>query len=384
MKTQKIIGIILAGMFLTEGCNKAENTLEEKKKILLEYKQGYFELGGKIKKLEKEIQDISSKTGENIQENITLVTTLKLSPKKFHHEIEVRGNVESRNNVNISAETLAKVINIFVKEGQWVTQGQKLMQLDGSILESSLNEIKNNLEMARIMFEKQSALWEKKVGTELQYLQVKTNKESLENRLATLQSQLLLTNIRAPFNGKIDYIFSKNGETVSPGIPLIRMVSPTNMSVKADVSESYSGKIHSGDPLKIHFFEQNQTIQSSISSVQQVINAESRSFKVDINLPQTSFSIPLPNQTVLVYLTDYVNEKAIVVPTRLIQRDLSGYYVYKISKNETKTIAQKVSIVLGVSFDGETEILTGIRDNDKIIDKGCRDVLDSLEVKMVQ
>ncbi|MDI9356179.1 MAG: efflux RND transporter periplasmic adaptor subunit [Chitinophagaceae bacterium] len=383
MKTQKIIGIIVAGMLLSEGCNKTENTVEEKKKILLKYKQEYSELGGKIKKIEKEIQDIYSKTGENIQENITLVTTLKLSTKEFHHEIEMRGNVESRNNVIISAETLAKTINIFVKEGQWVNEGQKLIQLDGSILENSLNEIKNNLEMARTMFEKQSALWEKKIGTELQYLQAKTNKEGLENRLATVESQMLQTSIRAPFNGKIDHIFAKNGEIVSPGIPLIRIVSPTNMSIKVDVSESYTGKFHDGEPVKIYFSEQNKTIKSSISSVQQVINPESRSFKIDINLPQAPFSI-LPNQTALVYLIDYLNKKAITIPTRLIQRDLSGYYIYKISKTETKTTAQKISITLGASFDGETEILTGLQDNDQIIDKGYRDVLDNLEVKVVE
>ncbi len=67
--------------------------------------------------------------------------------------------------------------------------------------------------------------------------------ESLEARLATLEKQLEMANITAPFSGIIEDIMVKEGELASPGMPLLRLVNLSVMRVSARVSEAYISSV---------------------------------------------------------------------------------------------------------------------------------------------
>ena len=108
------------------------------------------------------------------------------------------------------------------------------MQLNDNIIKNTIAEVENSLNLATITFKKQENLWKQKIGSEIQYLQAKTQKESLEKKLKTLNSQLALTQIRAPFSGYVDNITLKEGELASPGIRVLELVNLRKMLIKAD------------------------------------------------------------------------------------------------------------------------------------------------------
>lgn len=375
----KYIYLLTLAILVSACTGKSE--LEEKKEAYKALKSQAVELQAQIKNMEQEIVALDSTFGKAAN-NKVLVTSISIKPQYFEHKIEVRGAVESRTNVNVSAQIPGEIKSVAVKEGDYVKKGQTLLMLDSEITRNNIAELQTALELATIVFEKQTNLWNKNIGTEIQYLEAKNNKESLERRLATAKSQLKQFRVTAPFSGSIDAVTAKTGEMAQPGMVLIRIVNPNDIHIKADVSERFIGKFKKGDGLDVYFPSQQKRIVSTVKSVGQVINSQNRTFEVEIELPSLPFPVK-PNQVVVLNMRDYSNETAIKLPTKLIQRDNKGNYVYELVKEKGKTIAKKLHVVPGVSFNNETEILEGISLNQNIAYKGYRELSEGVVVSLI-
>ncbi|MEP4093724.1 efflux RND transporter periplasmic adaptor subunit [Reichenbachiella sp.] len=372
---------LLTLAILVSACS-GKSELEEKKEAHKALKSQAAELQAQIKDMEKEIMALDSTFGKAAN-NKVLVTSINIQPQYFEHKIEVRGAVESRTNVNVSTQIPGEIKSVAVKEGDYVKKGQTLLMLDDEITRNNIAELQTALDLATIVFGKQTNLWNKNIGTEIQYLEAKNNKESLERRLATAKSQLKQFRVTAPFSGSIDAVSAKAGEMAQPGMELVRIVNPNDIHIKADVSERFIGKFKKGDDLDVYFPSQQKRIVSTIKSVGQVINSQNRTFEVEIKLPSLPFPVK-PNQVVVLNMRDYSNETAIRLPTKLIQRDNKGNYVYELIKEKGKTVAKKLHVVPGVSFKNETEILEGVSLNQNIAFKGYRELSEGVVVSLIE
>tara|TARA_Y100000310_G_scaffold337332_1_gene424151 strand:- start:5720 stop:6799 length:1080 start_codon:yes stop_codon:yes gene_type:complete len=354
------------------GCGQEEDKLGQLKSLKEEKK----ELEAQIKTLESELKAEGLLKAEI---NEISVTSVKMSPTPFKHEIEVRGGVESRKDVVLSAETMGRIVAINVTEGQKVSKGQLLIQLDADIIRNNIGEVETQLELAATIYEKQAKLWEQNIGTEVQYLQAKNNKESLESRLATLKSQLRQSNVYAPFSGVIDNVPARVGQMAQPGMQLVRIVNQDDMYITADVSESYLGKFSEGQVAKVYFPSQDKTIETKIMSVGSVIKSENRTFEIELKMPKIDFDAK-PNQVVVLQLVDYKNESAFVVPTKVIQTDSKGSYLFEIVDEGGMKKAKKAYVTPGLSYKLQTEITEGLKNGQLIANEGYRDLSEGVVV----
>ncbi|MFN3840900.1 MAG: efflux RND transporter periplasmic adaptor subunit [Cyclobacteriaceae bacterium] len=370
---------IISIIALAGACSKPEvSNLDAKKQELEKAKSELAALNETIASLEKEIATLDPEFARQNSKAI-LVSTFVAEKRPFEHKVEVRGSVESRKNVLITAQTGGEIKRVYVREGQRVTKGQTLVLLDAEIIENTIAELKTALELATAVYDRQAKLWEQKVGTEIQYLQAKNNKESLERRLATAKSQRDQAVVKAPFAGTVDQLPAKEGEIASPGMPLVRLVSPADSYIKADVSERFIGKFKTGDPVEIYFPSVNQHLTSKISSVSQVINSENRTFVVEVHLPDVNFVVK-PNQVVVLQLRDYLSDETLAVPTRIIQTDEDGQFIYIVDNREGKMLARKVHVTTGITSKAETEIIDGLQGSELIVNEGYRDLTEGVEV----
>jgi len=357
-----------------------EGDLEAKRKELETARVELATIKDKIAALEKEIGTADPAFAKQLSKAI-LVSTFVAERKPFEHKVEMRGSVESRKNILIASQTAGEVQRIHVREGQQVSKGQTLVSLNADVIRNSIAELENSLELANSVYERQAKLWEQKIGTELQYLQAKNNKQSLEGKLVTANSQLEQAIVKAPFSGTVDNIPAKEGEVAYPGTPLVRVVSQEDVYVKSDISERFIGKFKSGDVVDIYFPSMQKRLPSRISSVGQVINMENRTFQVEVGLPKVDFVVK-PNQVVVLELRDYISEATLSVPTRLIQKDDEGQFIYTVVDHEGKWVARKIQVTAGISSGNQTEILEGLEGTEQIIDQGYRDMTEGVEVEI--
>jgi membrane fusion protein (multidrug efflux system) len=382
MKTNILLTILITATLAACSSSQTDGDLASKKKALETARSEMSALKDKITKLEAEISKEDPEFAKQNNKAI-LVSAFVVEKDKFEHTVTLRGAVDSRKNVLISAQMGGEIQKIYVKEGQRVSQGQLLIALNADMIRSSIADLKSSLELANTVYEKQAKLWEQKIGTEIQYLQAKNNKESLEHKLATANAQLDQALVKAPFSGTIDQLPVNEGEVAAPGLPLVRLVSQDNMYIAADASERFIGKFKVGDKVDIYFPAFDKHVTSSIASVGQVINPENRTFVVEVTLPRVDF-VTKPNQVAVLEIRDYVSEATLSVPTRIIQSDIDGKFIYVVDDRGGRLVAKKVHIVAGISSSTKTEIVSGLEGTEQIVDEGFRDLTEGVEIEVAK
>lgn len=375
MKTYSSI-ILLLLVVVTFSCGKKDE-LTLKKDELANLKKESNDLRLKIEALEKEISLLDPEFGIANRKPV-LISTLNPTIGKFENYVEVAGSVLSKKNVNISSELSGRVMEVIAIEGMQVSKGQVMARIDSESIVRNIEELQKQLELAAIVFEKQERLWNQQIGTELQYLEAKNRKETLEKSLASLRTQESRTIVRAPFNGTVETVQVRLGELVQPGSPMFQFVGVSDLYVEADVSERYVGVISKGDSVEISFPSINESFRTKVSAVGSIINPTNRTFKVEVFLP----SLPnvKPNMVSVLKIKDYEIDEAVKIPNYLILQDNRGEYVFVVEDGNSK----KRYIKRGRTYKDRSEIIEGLKGTETLVDKGFREVGDNFSVTIAQ
>lgn len=355
--------------------NDLEQIEERRTKISEERK----ELNAKLEQIDAAIAKLDT------NKKFPLVTTNAIEIQNFNHYVEVQGDVMTDQNLVVYPEFQGILKKVHVKMGDKVSEGQLLATIDDGGLREQLQSLKYQAELAKTTYERQERLWKKNIGSEIQYLNAKTNSQASQKAVEQAREQLEKAEVRAPFTGIVDDIIADEGQLLAPGqSPIIRIVNLSNMYVKSDVPESYLASVTQGKMVKVHFPVLDTVLMAEVSKVSNYINPDNRTFKIEIDLPNAANMVK-PNLMAKVEINDYTNPTAILVPQSLISENSEGsQYLYKANlKSGGKTaIAQKVLIETGVKQGDFIEILNGLSSDDVIIAEGARTVKDQQEVEI--
>jgi membrane fusion protein, multidrug efflux system len=365
MKAIKFSAIVVSASLLLAACGSNPETQLERLKAERE------KLNNQIAQLET----LANNDNNGSQARITPVKVEPARNNEFRHYIEVQGNVESDGNVNVPAESPGIVKRIHVKRGDTVNRGQLLAELDASIIQKSISQVETGLELATTMYDRQKRLWDQKIGSEVQYLQAKANKESLEKQLATLSEQLNLFRITSPISGTVDEVIIKEGEMAAPGLPAFRVVQLSNLKVKANLSENHITSVKPNDPVTVRFPLLNRELQLKVDAVSQVIDPNSRTFSIEIRIPQSETGIK-PNMLAVLVVNNYVNHGAISVPLNSVQQNGHGQFLFVAENENGQLQARRRDVKIGLTYANRVEVLEGVKAGEKVIVFGHQNLAD--------
>jgi len=354
------------------GGEKGANTLAGKKEELAKLKAESKTLAEKIAKLDAEIKvaDPSMKAAEKVFP----VITEALQARNFKSFIEIQGTVETKNTATATPRMAGTYTTVYVKEGQSVKAGQLLAKIDNAILRDQIAALKQQMELANTVFEKQKGLWDQKIGTEIQYLQAKNNKEALEKNLAVLETQVDLYNVYAPISGAVERVMAKTGEVAAPGMPLASIVNLGSLKATANVPDVYISHIKMGDAVKVQLPDLNREINARVTFISKLVNPANRTFKIEVTIP-TSSDIK-PNMLSVLNIADINKSNVLVIKQNYIQSTEFGDVVYVATTEGNKKVAKGRKVKTGVAYNGEIEILEGLQAGDLIITDGYQDLVD--------
>lgn len=342
-----------------------EKAIATKKTELLQQKE----------ELEASIAAIQKFQNENNKDAIkALVSTTTVKDTLFTHYIELQGSVDTKENIMITSEMPGLLTRVYVKEGQQVSKGQLLAQLDDAGLAQQVEQMKVQVQLARTTFERQQRLWNENIGSEIQFLQAKTNYEAQNEALKAMQRQLGKMNITAPFGGTIDNVVTEQGNVVSPGLPLFRLVSLKDMYLNVEVPETYITSIQKGTEVIIDLPVIGETLISKVRQTSNYINPANRSFNIEVPVKSTSGNVK-PNLTAKLKINDYTSTNAKLVPLSVINENQQGaQYVMIAVKEDGQLIAKRRSITTGKTSGDLIEVLAGLNNGDQVITAGARTV----------
>ncbi len=321
-------------------------------------------------KLKEKIAAIEAEAGKKDTVLPTPVEVFSATPSIFINYIDVQGKVDAENNQVATPEMPGVIQAIYVHTGQFVNKGQVVATLKANVFNDGMAELDQQISFAKTLYDKQKRLWDQEIGTEVQLLAAKNNYDALLRKRTTLTTQKTMYNIVAPISGVVDAVDIKQGNMVSPGMPIgIRIVSNSNLKVKADIAENYGSRVNGGDQVMLIFPDLADTIITRIGYVTKVINPISRTFTAEIPVAQNGRL--RPNMVVKARIVGYRNDRAFVVPAGIIQKIDGQDYLFIM---DVTGKAKLQSITIGESYLGKVEVLSGIVLGDKIITNGYADL----------
>ena len=356
---------------------------------------------------------------ENVDQNLStfgvnqtqgIVSILPLELTNFAHYIEIQGNVTTDQDVAVQPQ-MPGTLTLYVRQGQYVGAGQvigrvadggladqlKQAQIQVSAVKAQLQQVKSASELAKITYEKQASLWKQKIGSEIQFLQAKTNYESSVKQVSAVQSQVAATQkaadavaaalsktaIRAPFSGVIDEVMQQTGQVVSPGMPIVKLINLTAMRVEAKVPETYLSNVKAGTSVIVDFPMLKKTVKSRVRLTSNFINPANRTFTIQVPIANQG-GIIKPNLLAKVKIENYFNPNAIVVPSQYIYEDAAYKSFVFVAKNVNgnQGVAKKVFITKGEKSENSIEIKSGLNKGDILITDGSKTLIDGQKIKI--
>lgn len=349
----------------------------DKKAELEKLKKQQAEITAKIAELEK---DSTLTDATNVAVRLKDVAVLELQPQKFNHYVKTQGHVEAEDNILVSAKTMGVITQVFVKEGQAVSKGQILAQIDNSVILKNIEGMKAQLELATSVYKRQQNLWDQKIGTEVQLLQAKTNMESLQKQVAALQEQNDMMKIKSPINGTVDALNVKVGENVTPGQTVAaRVVNTSDLKLVAGISEAFVTNVKTGNKVEVTIPELNKTYFATVTFVGKTIDLLSRTFAVEIKLP--SDARLRPNMSAVVKVIYHTEPTAIVVPVNIVQNVNDQKIVY-IAEADGKNLVARKKVVDVVGVFGDGAEVKGLRAGDRVVTVGYQSLSDGEFIKI--
>tara|TARA_Y100000741_G_scaffold108914_1_gene81732 strand:+ start:1401 stop:2561 length:1161 start_codon:yes stop_codon:yes gene_type:complete len=382
--------IITLSLILLLSCNSSRNssindlinkgdleTLKKKKKE-------YVDL---MNDLRLDLNDINNGImllDEN--EQIQVISKFNVIEKEFTTYVELQANLKSRKNVVILSEFQGALKNLFVREGQLVKKGELLAEINDSGLKEQLDQMLIQANYTKDNFDRVKRLWEKNIGSEMQFLKAKSDFETNNKMVEQIRDQLSKTKIYAPFDGEIDEIISNLGSSLVPGSSILRVVNLDIIYAEAQVPEKYVSSIELGTEALVSIPLLNKEVTSKIVQSGNFINPNNRTFRVEAPVENKDKRIK-QNLNARIKIKNYSNIKALVVPLRVIREDASGRpFIYKLAETDKKDILLTVKIFVetGANNDEEIEITKGLSIGDIIVLEGANNVEDKQRVRVIE
>ena len=315
--------------------------------------------------------------------SLPLVATYEVTPQEFNHFTSFQGTVKTMKNINVYPEMPGQLLEVLVVEGQKVEKDQVLARIDDGGLLAQLEQAKSQLLFAETVFKRQERLWSQNIGSEIQFLQAKTQFELAEKAVDALSLQAEKSVVRAPFDGTVDQIFKEPGAIVAPGMgsELFRVVNIDEVYVEVDVPETHITSISEGSIVRVNLSAIGEEIDARIARVSKVINPSNRSFTVEIPLDNHSGYIR-PNLMASVAINDYSNKSAIMIPQSVVSENAEGQqYCFALEKSAEGYIAKRLIIQTGKTSEDFIEVLDGVKNGALLITEGAKKVSDNQPVK---
>ncbi len=343
------------------------------KRQLKEKQSAIKALNTEIDSLNAAIQRLEPKR----EEKRKLVTTSPVQRDDFYRYVEVQGSVQSDDVVLATSEVGGRLTSVKVEEGQRVSRGQLIATTDLESVNKQIAELETSLDLADDVYERQKRLWDQNIGSEIQYLQAKNNKERLEKSLETVRFQLTKASVYAPISGVVDQKFLKSGELAGPGAPIVQILNTNKVKVVADVPESYLSVLKRGSKVTVQFPAINEEQNAKVSLLGRTINPANRTFSAEVELRNPK-GILKPNLLAVMLINDYKAEDVIIISQDLVQQEVGGKtYVFVKASGEKGTFAKKAYITTGESAEGKIIVESGLKGDEELIIKGARSLAEN-------
>ena len=308
------------------------------------------------------------------------VITLTLKPRRFEDKINLPAVVEPYEDVWIKAEVSGQVVEVLVQEGETVKEGQVLIQLDDRDYKARLSRIEANYQLAKLEYERTSALVRKKVMSPAELDKISAQLKGLEAQVNEVQLALSRTQIVSPLCCLLNETKANRGDFVGVGDPVARILQLDPVKVTVGVPESDVAAVFDLTEAEVIIEALNKrSVKGTKVFLSRMPRTLARLYDLELGVPNPDGKI-LPGMFVRVDLVKTVFRRALAVPLYAVitQADKSFVYV------EENGRAKRRDVELGILVGWEVQVASGLKPGERVIVVGHRFLDDDQPVKVIK
>lgn len=318
------------------------------------------------------------------------VSVTDIKPASIEKVINTTGTLNATKKTVLNTEMTGKYkLNINPKTrrpyalGDVVENGQVIVQLEDAEYVNGIGfeSKKLNLEISEQNMKKQQSLYEKGGVTQLDYRNSEVNYTNAKDAFERANLQLAKLNVRAPFKGVItDLPAITNGTQVATGTPVASLMDYSLMTVEVNLPEKYISDVQIDQPVRImNYTLPNDTLPGTVKELSPAISTETRTFKGIIEVANPNLKLR-PGMFAKADIVLARKDSVIVIPKEIIISNQRGKSVFIVDNG---TAVEK-RITLGYENQNETEITSGLKINDRLVNKGFETLKNRSKVKIVK
>lgn len=315
---------------------------------------------------------------------IVNVEATTVEPRSFAATVRITGEAEPETDVTVSAEESGVLEHFVAARGARVGRGAAIARIDDAVLRAQVEEARATAELAHDRYVRQRHLWEEEhIGSEIAYLQAKSDAEVAAARHEQLNVRLGRTVVRAPVAGTVDDHLVDAGEVVQPGMPVARLVDASRLKIAGGVPERFAPRVAVGDSATITFdILPGRMFEGRISFVGTAVNRQSRTFPIEIRMANPEGEVK-PYMIANVRVLMHRLENAIVVPREVLLRTEKGQQVIVVERSEAGDVAVARNVTLGATTENEVVVTSGLEAGDRLVVRGHQIVDPGDRVRIV-
>jgi len=310
------------------------------------------------------------------------------------------GTVTAFNTVTIRSRVDGQIVKVNFTEGQFVHQGDALIEIDPRPYQVMLEQAEGQLAKdqaqlhdVQVDFERYQLLYNEgvvpKQQVDSQQAQVGQYQGAIKADQATIDNaklQLVYAHITAPISGRVGLRLVDMGNIVhasdTSGLLVITQLQPISVifTLPQDQLQQVLAKLRGGGQLPVEAFDRDDSTKiadGKLATIDNQIDPTTGTYKLK-SIFSNENNVLFPNQFVNVHMLVDTKRNLVIVPASTIQRGPQGTYVYVISGGETAnirpvTIAQTTGNNIGISSGlngGDIVVIDGqdkLQDGSKVV-----------------
>ena len=336
-----------------------------------------------------------------------VVTVTKVSPSESSAVLTASGYVVAQRKASVASKATGRLIYLGVVEGDVVKKGQIIARLEDDDVKAVLAQAKANLELNKATlqdtknnYERQEKLYKMggatKVELDAAEAAYKKNLAAIDVAKAQVQAEVVAlenTLIRAPFDGTVLTKDADVGEIVSPlgasstsRAAVVTMADMTSLQVEADVSESNIQRIKQDQDCEISLDAYPDVrYPGYVAKIVPTADRSKATVMVKIAFRKYDKKV-LPEMSAKVLFLDTTDVKSnidekpfLAVPYSAIVKKDGKSFVFKVTDNK----AVEVEVKIGRESGNYIEVLSGVEEGDKVIEKPSENIKDGTVIKVL-
>lgn len=295
----------------------------------------------------------------------TNVRAMRVRSSVLRDEISVNGSTMPPEEVLISTEVAGKIARINFTEGAFVKKGALLVQLDDDELQAQGKRLQVRKELTQRIADRLKSLYERE-GVSLQEYEIaRAEADQVLAEITLIDVQISKRSVRAPFAGRVGLRMMSEGSFVSPGMPIVNLVSSNPIHISFAVPERYNAVVQQGTPVRFRMDGSDRIYNATVIAREPQIDPASRTLRVKASAPNPDGRIlPGAFAAVLVGLQDF--DRTILIPTEAIvpEEGVQKVFLYR------NGVAQMTQVETGIRKDANIQVLRGLEEGDTVITSG--------------